>query len=807
MSILRNYFQVSFRSILKRKGTSFIHVLGLTLGMVAGLVILLYVHYEFSFDKHNKDALRIYRFELNMRMRGNDQPRQAITMPAMIYFLRGTLPQVEGATRFIKQTDTQFYLNGIQLFNHPQSLFVEPEFFKIFTFNLLPGSDTAAMRKPFVAFISESVAKQLFPGKDANGQVFKNNYGKEYQVVGVFKDIPSTSHFQADVLTSFATLLKESPMLDRGGEFNYAYVYIKLKPNCSAEDFNRAFLKKFPGHTTDPKNNSMTVYLRPLTEIHLKSDVLFELMPDTGNYFLVVVLLLVAMIILLTAWINFINLSTSKSIERSRETGIRKVNGATKGHLLFQFLTESLIINLMAGVLTFLILLFILPYFSSYLNLNLPVQFWKQNFFWILFIGLIVGGGLISGLIPAWIQANFKPADVLKGGLIKHSGGMKLRKALLTIQFIASITLIACTLIVYLQIVYLQSRDKGFERKNIITLKPPNTAADHDKSVFQHSLYIHEVQKITGILSASASGDIPGDVIPQKISGYSRADIPDSRETGFFDLTNIDENYFKTFGIRLLAGQNYSADAASNKNKMIFNESGIKALGFKSAEDAVGQFLPKTQNVIIGVVSDYSHSWSGKANESIVFGYGYYWWDTGGYYSIRFEGKADQKVVIGKLQSLWKNMFPGYPFEYTTMDEFYNRQYVSLFRFNRCFILFSLLAIFISGMGLIGYCNYSTLLRRKEIALRKTMGASNGSIMLTLYKDYLKIFFFAAIIGIIASEYFAGRLLENYPNKVSIGTFFYLIPLTIVLTITLLTVSFQVIKASLEPPVKALQYE
>ena len=398
-------------------------------------------------------------------------------------------------------------------------------------------------------------------------------------------------------------------MIDRSGDFNYAYVYVKLKPKCSAEDFTRAFFKRFPMNNSDPKKNSATIYLRPLLEIHLKSDVLYELLPDTGNYFLIIVLSFVAIIILITAWINFINLSTSKSIERSRETGIRKVNGATRGDLLMQFLTESLMINLVAGILTFLLLLFILPVFSVYLNLNLPVQFWKDGFFWIIFVGLIVGGGLFSGLIPAWIQANFKPSDVLKGGLIKHSGGMKLRKALLSIQFITSITLIACTLIVYLQINYLQSLDKGFTRKNIIALKPPTTADDHEKSVLQHQLFIHEAQRIPGILSASASGDIPGDIIPQKISGYHRVDIPDSRETGFFNLTNIDENYFKTFGIQLLAGQNYSADAALNKNKMIFNESGIKALGFKSAQEAAGQFLPKTQMVILGVVSDYSHSW------------------------------------------------------------------------------------------------------------------------------------------------------------------------------------------------------
>lgn len=811
MSILQNYFQVSIRSILKRKGTSFIHVLGLTLGMVAGLIILLYVHYEYSFDRHNKDASSIYRVELINKVNGKSEPRQAITQPAIIYYLRGMIPQIETATRFIKETNVQFYMSGTHQYNHPITLFVEPEFFNVFTVNLLPGSDTAAMHKPNVVFISASAAKRLFPGKDPYGQGFKDNLGKEYQIVGVFKDIPSTSHFKADFLTSFATILKESPMLDKSGEFNYVYTYIKLKPKCSTEDLIRSFNKLLMPQGSDPKKYLSTLYLRPLLDIHLKSDVQNELLPDTGNYFLIIVLLLVAIIILLTAWINFINLSTSKSIERSRETGIRKVNGATKGQLLFQFLTESLIINLIAGILTFVLLIFILPIFSSYLNLDLPLQFWKTSFFWILFAGLIIGGGFISGLIPAWIQANFKPADVLKGGLIKHSGGMTLRKALLTIQFVASIILISCTLIVYLQINYLQSLDKGFERKNIIAIKPPSSQPEYDKRVIQHNMFINEVQKIPGVRSASASEVIPGEVIPQKISNFYRADLPEDKEHGFFGLTNIDENYFKTYDIHILTGQNFSPDGTLNQNKILLNVSGIKALGFKTPEEAVGQiligFYKKTQFQIIGVVNDYSQSWSGKGNEPIWFAYGYLWWNTGGHYSIMFEDTADKKTVINKLNKRWKSLFPDYPFEYITIDDFYNRQYVSLFRFNRCFILFSLLAIFISGMGLIGYCNYSTILKRKEIALRKTMGASNGSIMLTLYNDYLKIFALSAIIGIIATEYFAVLLLENFPNKVTIELFFYCIPLTIILILILFTVSYQVIKASMEPPIKALQYE
>jgi len=811
MSILQNYFQVSIRSILKRKGTSFIHVLGLTLGMVAGLIILLYVHYEYSFDRHNKDASSIYRVEILNKVNGNSQPRQAITQPAIIYYLRGQIPQIETATRFIKEKDIQFYMTGPHQISHPITLIVEPEFFKVFTVNLLPGSDTAALRKPNVVFISVSAAKRLFPGKEAYGQGFKDNLGKEYQIVGVFKDLPSTSHFKADFLTSFATILKESPMLDRSGDFNYVYTYIKLKPKCSAEDLTRSFNKILMPKGSDPKKYLSTLYLRPLLDIHLKSDVLNELLPDTGNYFLIIVLLLVAIIILLTAWINFINLSTSKSIERSRETGIRKVNGATKSQLLFQFLTESLIINLIAGVLTFVILILLLPAFSSFLNLNMPLQFWKSHFFWILFAGLIIGGGLISGMIPAWIQANFKPAEVLKGGLIKHSGGMKLRKTLLTIQFVTSIILITCTLIVYLQINYLQSLDKGFERKNIIAIIPPNPQPEYDKKVIQHNMFINEVLKIPGVRSASASEVIPGEMIPQKVSGFYRADKPENKEKGFFGITSIDENYFKTYGIHFLAGQNFSPDVTLNQNKILLNVSGIKALGFKTPEEAVGQiiigFYRKTQFQIIGVVNDYSHSWSGKVNEPIWFAHGYNWWDTGGHYSIRFEESVDKKTVINKLNKLWKSLFPDYPFEYVTVEDYYNRQYASLFRFNRCFILFSMLAIFISGMGLIGYCNYSTILKRKEIALRKTMGASNVSVMLKLYKDYLKIFALSAIIGIIATEYFAGLLLENYPNKVTITPFFYCIPLLIILILIFFTVSYQVIKSSMEPPIKALQYE
>lgn len=810
MSILLNYFRVSFRSIMKRKSTSFIHVLGLTLGMVAGLVILLYVHYEYSFDRYNKDASRIYRFELITKINGVVEPRQAYTMPAMIYFLRGQFPQIEAATRFVKETEVQFYKNDFCHFPHPNTLFVEPEFFNVFTVHLLPGSDTTAMRKPDVAFISESAAKLHFPGKEAYGQIIKDNIGHEYQVVGVFKDLPPASHFKADFLISYATAIKRSSIFDRGGEINYVYFYLKLKQNCKPEDLISAFNNKYIPKNADLKKNAQIPFLRPLLDIHLKSDVLSELLPDTGNYFLIMMLLLVAMIILITAWINFINLSTSKSIERSRETGIRKVNGATRVHLIFQFLTESLIINFIAGCLTFVVLIFVLPIFSSYLNLYLPIRFWDNSSFWMLFGGLIIGGGAISGLIPAWIQANFKPTDVLKGGLIKHSGGMKLRKTLLTIQFVASIVLITCTLIVYLQINYLQSLDKGFDRKNIITIKPPNSQVDETKNKIQHNMFIAELQKIPGIQFASASEIIPGEAIPQRMSGFQKAVMQIEEGHKFFACTVIDESFFKTFGIQLLAGQNFTSEKTISPNKIILNLSGIKALGFKTPEEAVGQILilmNKSQHQIIGVVNDYSQSWSGKEHEPIWFEYGYYWFGTGGQYSIRFDEKVNKEAIISKVNILWQKIFPDYPFEYITVDDAYNLQYASLYRFNRCFILFSLLAIFISGMGLIGYCNYSTILKRKEIALRKTMGASNFMIMLVLYKDYIKTFIFSGVIGVILSGYFKDLLLENYPNKVTISPLFYFIPLFIILILILLTVSYQVVKASMEPPLKALQYE
>jgi putative ABC transport system permease protein len=387
---------------------------------------------------------------------------------------------------------------------------------------------------------------------------------------------------------------------------------------------------------------------------------------------------------------------------------------------------------------------------------------------------------------------------------------MKLRKGLLAIQFIATITLITCTLIVYLQIHHLQSLDKGFERKNILSIWSPNTQIENTERVTLVKSFISEVQKITGVVSACVSEVIPGKAFPKNTPNVYRSDLSPLQKQ-IFKSTEIDENYFRTFGIHIIAGRDFSPTDTLNKSCIILNESAIKAIGFKTPDEAIGKYLMigsgKKPSQIIGIVNDYSHSWSGKGTEPIMFNYSYRWWRDVGHYSVRFEESADKKAIISKVSKLWTSFYPNDPFDYFMVDEFYNHQYASLFRFNRCFILFSLLAIFISGMGLIGYCNYSTLLKRKEIALRKTMGASNISILLTLYNGYLKILAFSAILGIIASNYFAGMLLENYPNKITIGPFFYLIPLLIILLLIFSTVSYQVIKASLEPPIKALQYE
>ena len=786
--MFRNYLRTAFRMLIKNKGFTAVNIGGLAIGLSACIVILQYVGFERSYDRFHPNGERIYRVTKKNFTQGVQDDHSAMTFTATGPGMKKSFPEIESATTVSEIYGSGVISYGNVKFNEDKVLFADSAFLKIFSFPLVAGNVDKDFNRPNTILISESAAKKYFNKENPLGKTLKVN-ADLFLVAGVFKDVPRNSHLQFDFIIA--------ANYDRNyNNYDY-YTYLLLKPGTDPN----ALQAKFPAYvnTLEDMDSKETAFeLQPLTGIHLYSHIRNEAEVN-GNSRSVYFLLLIAGFILAIAWVNYINLSTARSVQRAKEVGIRKVVGAMRKQLIHQFLFESLLINLFAALISSLFLSYALPYFSDLTGKPLSERIWGDSLYWITFATVFVGGTLLSAIYPAFVLSSFKPLTVIKG-YAKTTGGHALRKTLVTVQFVATVFLLIGTLTVYRQLQFMRSQDLGMNiEQTLVVSGPKMTNAEAGSKAFKN-----EILKLPAITKVTRSSNVPGKEIWSANGAYL---LSANEETAVgMNEVDIDEDFIDAFQIKMLSGRNLSESNQTDVDEgILLNETASKAFGFLKPEDGLDKqvvFRGDTFRVK-GVIKNY-HQESLKSNiDPIIFRL---FPSYSSFYSIKLN-VADVNRTINDIGTQYNKFFPEDPFQFFFLDDLYNQQYQTDQQLGQIFLWFACLAILIACLGLFGLASFTISQRTKEVGIRKVLGASLSGIVLLLSKEFMQLILIAFLIAMPLAWYSMHLWLEDFAYRVPLGWIVFAVSGLIALCIAGATVSFQAVKAALANPVKTLRSE
>lgn len=793
--MIRNYIKIAFRNLWRRKVFSLINIMGLAIGMTACFLIYLYVTFELSYDSFHSKSDRIYRIVADIKtptevINGN---RPSWAVPPNI---KDEFPEVESFVRIggdnmlVRKDDTRFQEGEV--------LWADSTIFRVFDFALLSGDPASVLKEPNSIVLSETAAKKYFGKADPIGQTLLiTDDAVPAKVTGVMKDLPENSQIKGDMILSLTTIIKQwDPDLDSSWGSYGASAYLLLSPGTNAKVLERkfpAFLEERNGTQMRKSQMYPTLLLEPLRDVYLRST---RDGHKKGNINNVYIFSIVAVFILLIACFNFINLTTARSAERAREVGIRKVVGAEKTQLTRQFIGESIIICLIAFLLSVLFSCIFLPLFNQLAGKTISDGIFGNTGYLGILLLMAVGIGALAGVYPALVLSSFKPVIVLKGKFLAGGSGMLLRKVLVVSQFTISIGLIVATIIVYDQMSYMRNQELGFSKDQIMIM---DTYGDRSKQAFRDAL-----AQIPAVKSAAMSASVPGS---GNSSAYSEIEnVKGDLQVANLDLYFVDFDYIKLFGIKMVAGRPFSRDFSTDSTQaMIVNEAAVKMFGYSSPEQAIGKRFKQwgREGKIIGVMKDFHFRSLQQPIKPLT---------------MRIEPRNSSLVAvnvsavnlpstIAAIESKWKELIPTRPFSYYFLDEFFDRQYRSEERFGKLFLNFAILAILISCLGLLGLASYSTVQRTKEIGIRKVMGASVSNIVGLLSRDFLKLVAIAALIAFPVAWYVMNEWLQDFAYRTGVSWWTFFMAGMLAALIALFTISFQAIRAAIANPIKSLRSE
>lgn len=793
--MFKNYLKIAWRNLWRNKVFSAINVLGLTVGLTACFFIFLYVHFELSYDKFHSKGDRIYRVTCDVQT-PSELIHGGITPWPFGPNMQHDFPEVEAFARFSKAN--LLVKKGNVSFQEERSLFADSSIFRVFDFKLLKGDPATALQNVNSVVLSSSAVKKYFGEADPIGQtVLLTGDMIPNTVTGVIADMPENSQIKADMLVSMSSLLKLNPKLDESwGNFG-AVTFLLLKPNVNPASLEAKFPDFIEQHNGNERRKAKmfyTVKLQPLEKIYLYSGAYSAY--EKGSITNVYIFSVVAIFILFIACINFINLTTARSVERAKEIGIRKVVGATKYELLRQFIGECVMLCLIAFVFTVVLFMLLLPTFNLLAGKTIATGLFANGWYvLILFVSAVVIG-LLAGIYPALVLSSFKPASVLKGRFATGTRGVFLRKGLVVTQFAISIALIIGTIIVSLQMHYMHNKDLGFSKNQMLVI---DTHGDPAKNALKEA-----IAALPKVNSVSMASGVPGG---ETNGAYSEiVNKQGDMQVANLDLYDVDYDYLKQYDIKVVAGRGFSRDFGTDTtNAMMINEAAAKLFGYAKPEEAVGRGFRQwgRQGVIIGVVKDF-HFRSLQENIKPL--------------TMRIEPQdcdmisvnvapGDLSGTLAAIERKWRTLMPDRPFSYFFLDEFFDRQYRTEERFGKLFFNFALLAIIISCLGLLGLASYSAIQRTREIGIRKVMGASVADIVNLLSRDFLKLVLISFIIATPVAWYFMHKWLQVFAYRISIGWWVFAVAGIIALIIAIGTISYQALKAALADPVKSMRAE
>jgi len=801
--MFRSYLLVAFRNLLRNRISSIVNILGLAIGMAAFVLIIQYVRFELSYDNFHEKENHIFRIQQDRYDKGKLSTQWAAGSPAVGQALYENFDEVENFTRFQKINGVFSY--GDRKFREEEIYMADTSFFEIFSFRMLSGDPKTALVNPMEMVVSQSTARKYFGELDPIGESLRFNGGPEFRITGVFEDIPDNSHLKPDIVGSWATVLQF-----QGQDLNTAWLrdgffsYIQLHPQVDYKEFEAKitpFAEEQIGPALEQYDMGVIYNLQPLRSIHLNSDFMFEAEPS-GNARSVYALIVIAVFLVIIAWINFINISGARSLERAREVGMRKVTGAFRSQLLVQFLFESVLVNLVAIFLAVFLVALLNSSFNLLTGVELDYSFGSNPGFWTGILGMFLGGAFISGLYPALFLSSFKPTTVFQGVSELKVAGLGMRRILVIFQFATSLLLLAGTFTVYTQISFMRNSDLGVDIEDVLVLLGPSV----NDSTYSESFnaFKSEIVRNPDIEKVSASITVPGRQPPWNAGGIRRLSDGED-ESNQYRIVGFDFDFVDFYSLDIIEGRNFSRDFGQNSGTVLFNEAAIELMGFDDNASAMNVpiFFWGDTFDIVGVVKNYHQEGLKSDTEPLIFRF---FEDPSGYYSLKVN-PAKTKEVLAFVEEQWRRFFPLNPYEYFFLEDYYNEQYLNEMRFGKVFGVFAFLAIFIACLGLFGLSSYTTIQRTNEIGLRKVLGSSSGNAVLLLLRYFVIQVLIAVPIGLGLGYIIMSRWLQNFPYRTDIGWWFFLIPIMMVVLITMLTVISQVIKTAHVNPAESLRSE
>jgi len=802
-----SYLKIVYRNLIRHRTYSLINLFGLTLGITCCILILAYVGYELSFDGYHANADNIFRIAARLTDMG--QTREGTFSPAPVGpTLVQDFPEVLSAVRFMPTVKRVFKFED-RVFFQERVFYANRSVFDVFSFELIRGDPDTALEVPFTMVLTETAALKYFGDQDPIGRSVNWDNRFDYTVTGVVKDPPANSHFTFEVLASFSTLIKYDARIGSWRSGSFA-TYVLLREGTDPEELEQkmgAFDLKYLKPLLTDSSSELVSYLQPLKRIHLYSRLEFELGANS-NIRIVQVLVGIAVIILLLACINFMNLSTARSARRSKEVGMRKVLGAVRSRLVAQFLGESFVYAVLSMAFAVLLARLLLPYFRVLTARDLTLDFLRMPSLLVGLAGVVVFVGLTAGSYPAFFLSAFKPMSILRGNPVREARGSRFRSVLVVFQFSVSIVLIIGTIVIFHQQQYMENKNLGFQKQNLLVIAIQNQEARLGMESFKH-----EMLMIPAVTSAGASSMVPGEMYLFNVGTYPEG-FPEDQSV-FMDNFLVDHGFLDTFEIEVVAGRGFSQEITTDASAAaMINETAVRRLGWS---EPVGKTIvtltpfraEPVQKTVIGVFRDiHQRSLYSEVAPTVITHVS----DEGAIenrarrLTLRLETE-DLAGTLALIEEKWEEAYPNNPYFSFLLDEFYDSQHRAEKRLGLIFRSFAMLAVVIGCVGLFGLAAYLAEQRTKEIGIRKVIGARAGSIVILLCKEFILLIAVANGVAWPVAFFALRKWLQNFPYAVGLDLGVFVMTSVLTLSIALLTVGFQSFRAASANPVDSLRHE
>ncbi len=806
--MVKNILKHSLRALKKQKGYVAINILGLSIGIACSLIIALFVVHELSYDQYHVKKDRIYRLTLDGKI-GDQEINAAYTAAVIGPTMAADFPEVEKFCRMnvfgetiIKKEDLVFTVKDFAE--------VDSSFFAIFSIPLLKGDSKTVLNEPNTMVLSETTAKKIFGDEDPVNKMLRINTRQEpYRVTGVMADFPEATHFNADILASFITNPRANDQEWLNNSFS---TYLLLKPNSPAENIEAKFpgmIEKYVGPRVQQlfgisiadflaQGNKYNFHMQPLTKIHLDPGVEHEVKPATDPKYLII-FGSVAILIIVIASINFMNLSTAQATKRAKEIGIKKVSGSSKGMLILQFLTDSTIISLIALVFAIIIVWIALPFFNNMFEANVRFNLFAHFYYIPMLTGFAILVGILAGAYPAFYLSSFNPNTVLKGKIADGAKNGKLRSVLVSVQFLISIVLIIGTIIMYRQLNYMINKDVGFDKERLLVIENAGSIGDKVKPFKEELLRLPEIKNV------SVSTAVPGHNNNNNGYGMEGRD----GETFLMQTSWVDYDFLETYNIKLADGRNFDRSFGSDEQACLVNQKTLEEFAVNDfSETRFVDFNPDGENTkipIIGVCNDFHFQSLHNRITPYILRFktdGIYF----GYITVKFGPNATAQSVK-KVEEVWKQFASNNPLQYFFMDEDFSRMYKTERQNAKLSVVFAILGIFIAALGLFGLTSFTIEQRTKEVGVRKALGASGASIFYLISKEIIILVCVATAIAWPLIYFVATNWLHNYYYRIHLGLFEFIVGFLVAITIALATISYKTIQSVKINPSDTLRYE